>query len=98
LNHARRSADGFRFALDPETYGSWRPADMWGAVEEISCPMLILRAEHSVVMSRSEAESMIRKAPNSRLKEIGGAGHFMMLGKPAEVADEIRVFLKEIGL
>jgi pimeloyl-ACP methyl ester carboxylesterase len=93
-----RSADGFRFALDPETYGSWRPADMWEAVEEISCPMLILRAEHSVVMSRSAAESMTRKAPNSRLKEIGGAGHFMMLGKPAEVADEIRGFLKEIGL
>jgi esterase len=91
-----RSADGFRFALDPETYGSWRPADMWEAVEKISCPMLILRAEHSVVMSRSAAESMTRKAPNSRLKEIGGAGHFMMLGKPAEVANEIRGFLKEI--
>jgi len=46
-------------------------------------------------MSRSTAESMMRKAPNARLKEIGGAGHFLMLGKPAEVANEIRDFLEE---
>lgn len=92
----RRSGEGFRFALDPETYRSWRPADMWEAVEKVACPMLILRAEHSVVMSRSAAELMARKAPNARLKEIGGAGHFLMLGKPAEVASEIRSFLDEL--
>src|SRR5262245_47944246 len=51
----RRSAAGFQFALDPETYGSWRPADMWEAVEKVACPTLILRAERSVVMSRSAA-------------------------------------------
>jgi esterase len=94
----RRSADGFRFALDPETYRSWNPADMWESVEKVTCPILILRAEHSVVMSRSTAELMSRKAPNARLKEISGAGHFLMLGKPAEVASEIRAFLKELGL
>src|SRR5262245_21818890 len=87
----RKSAAGFQFALDPETYGSWQPADMWEAVEKIACPMLILRAEHSVVMSRSVAEEMARRAQNARLKEIGGAGHFLM----AEVASEIRVFLEE---
>ena len=53
----RKSADGFRFALDPETYRSWGPADMRKAFEKIPCPMLILRAEHSVVMSRSTAKS-----------------------------------------
>jgi esterase len=91
----RRSAAGFQFALDPETYGSWQPADMWEAVEKISCPMLILRAEHSIVMARSMAELMMQKALNARLKEIGGAGHFLMLGRPAEVARTIRSFLEE---
>jgi pimeloyl-ACP methyl ester carboxylesterase len=94
----RKSADGFQFALDPETYGSWRPADMWEEVEKIPCPMLILRAEHSVVMSRSAAKLMAQKSPKARWKEIGGAGHFMMLGKPAEVASEIREFLEDLGL
>jgi pimeloyl-ACP methyl ester carboxylesterase len=94
----RKSAEGFRFALDPETYGSWQPADMWEAVGRISCPMLILRAEHSVVMSRSTAELMAQKTPNARLKEIAGAGHFLMLSKPAEVANEIRFFLDEMVL
>jgi hypothetical protein len=92
----RKSAEGFRFALDPETYRSWQPADMCEAVEKIPCPMLILRAEHSVVMSRSAAELMAQKAPGARLKEIGGAGHFLMLGKPAEVASEIRGFLEGV--
>jgi pimeloyl-ACP methyl ester carboxylesterase len=59
--------------------------------------MLILRAEHSVVMSRQAAEEMTRRAPNARLKEIRGAGHFLILGKPAEVANEIRDFFDGIG-
>lgn len=46
----------------------------WEAVEKISCPMLILRAEHSVVMSRSTAELMTQKAPNARFKEIAAPG------------------------
>jgi hypothetical protein len=50
----------------------------------------------SVVMAQS-AELMMQKAPNARLKEIGGAGHFLMLGNPAEVAREIGSFLDEIG-
>jgi len=40
---------------------------------------------------------MTRRAPNVRLKEIGGAGHFLMLGRPAEVASEIRNFLEGMG-
>jgi pimeloyl-ACP methyl ester carboxylesterase len=58
---------------------------MWEAVEKISCPMLILCAEHSVVMSCSATEEMARIAPNARLMEIGGTGHFFMLGKPVVV-------------
>ena len=58
--------------------------------------MLILRAARSVVMSRQAAEEMARMAPNARLKEIDGAGHFLMLGKPAEVAREIRGFLESL--
>jgi pimeloyl-ACP methyl ester carboxylesterase len=94
----RKCAEGFQFALDPEPYGNWQPVDMREAVEKTPCPMLILRAEHNVVMSRSAAEMMAQKAPKARLKEIGGAGPFLMSGKPAEVASEIRSFLGEAGL
>jgi len=93
-----KGPDGFRFALDPETYGSWQPADLWEAVEKNTRPMLIIRAEHSSVMSRSSAELMAQKAQFARLKEIGGAGHFLILGKPEEVANEIRGFLEETGV
>lgn len=93
-----KSSEGFRFAFDPETYGGWQPADLWEAVEQNTCPILIIRAEQSIVMSSSAAELMMQKAPNARLKEIGGAGHFLMLGKPADLANEIRGFLKDTGL
>jgi pimeloyl-ACP methyl ester carboxylesterase len=52
---------------------------MWEAAEKIRCPMLIAHAEHSAVAPRSKTESMMRKAPNIRLKKIGGAGHFLCL-------------------
>jgi pimeloyl-ACP methyl ester carboxylesterase len=94
----RKSAEGFQFVFDPETYGSWQPADMWEAVGKIPCPMLILRAEHSIVMARSEAELMAQRTPNGRLKEISRAGHFLILGNPAEVAGAIHSFLEEMIL
>ena len=49
-------------------------------------------------MSRSAVKWTMRIAPNAMFKEIGGAGHFLMLGRPAEVANEIRGFLGEVGL
>jgi pimeloyl-ACP methyl ester carboxylesterase len=73
----RRSAEGFRFLLDPETCVSWQTADMWEAAEKSRWPMLIAYAEHSAVTPRSKAESMMRKAPHIRLKKIGGAGNFL---------------------
>jgi pimeloyl-ACP methyl ester carboxylesterase len=49
-------------------------------------------------MSRLAVKGMMRIAPNARFKDIGGAGHFLMLGKPAEVAGEILGFLEEVSL
>jgi len=75
----RRSAERFRFLLDPETCVSSQPSDMWEAAEKSRWPRLIAHAKHSPVTPRSKAESMMRKAPNVRLKKIGGAGHFLSL-------------------
>jgi len=49
-------------------------------------------------MSRSAVKWTMRIAPNAMFKEIGGAGHFLMLGKPSEVAGEILGFLEELSL
>jgi hypothetical protein len=57
----RESAEGFRFALDPETYGSQQPEDMWDAVERIACPMLIPRTKYALnKRCRSDGRSLRR--------------------------------------
>ncbi len=40
-----------------------------------SCPTLILRGEHSNVLTRDEAEAMTKRGPKARLVEFAGVGH-----------------------
>jgi pimeloyl-ACP methyl ester carboxylesterase len=94
----RETPEGWRFAFDPETYGSWRPGDLRGELKNIPCPTLVIRAAQTVVMSPSAPEQMVRLIPNARSVEIKDAGHFLVLGKAGEVAREIQNFLDENGL
>lgn len=91
----RQTPEGLKFAFDPETYGSWRPQDLWPEVQRLPCPLLVLRAQKTVVMSRAAAEKMAQTAPQGRYREIEGAGHFLVLGKPEAVAQAIEEFLRE---
>ena len=91
----RKTPEGRRFAFDPETYGSWQPGDLWEDLKKVSCPMLVIRAEKTVVMSPSSPEEMVRLNPRARRVEIKEAGHFLVLGKPEKVAGAIQSFLEE---
>ncbi len=94
----RKTPEGWRFKFDPETYGAWAPGDLWPEVARVGCPMLVLRAERTVVMSRAAAERMAREAPRAVLREVGGAGHMLVLGRPDAVAGAIQEFLRASGL
>ena len=45
-------------------------------------PMLILRGEHSDILSRAAAEKMTTKLAKARLVEVPGVGHAPMLSEP----------------
>ncbi len=94
----RKTPEGYRFKFDPETYGSWAPGDLWPEVARIGCPLLVLRAAKTMVMSQTAAERMAREAPRAVLRGIEGAGHMLVLGKPDAVAGAIQEFLRASGL
>lgn len=50
-------------------------AMLWAAYDAISCPTLLVRGEHSDLLSREVAESMTKRGPKARLVEFQGVGH-----------------------
>ncbi|MCC7366108.1 MAG: alpha/beta hydrolase [Dehalococcoidia bacterium] len=68
---------------------------LWESLEHIKCPVLVIRAEKSKVLSREIAEQMVERLPNGRFVEIPEAGHQVPLHQPAEFARVIREFLAE---
>lgn len=71
-------------------------AALWAAWDAIRCPTLLVRGEHSDLLSHATAEEMTRRGPCPRLVEIPGVGH-----APTFVhADQIalaRAFLTDTG-
>jgi pimeloyl-ACP methyl ester carboxylesterase len=82
---------GVRLALDPETYRSWQPADLWDALPQLDCPITVVRGAHSFVMTQADADRMLALCRQASLVTLEGTGHFPMLGRPDAVAEIIRM-------
>ncbi|WP_374582107.1 alpha/beta fold hydrolase [Pseudoduganella sp.] len=50
-------------------------AALWAAYDAIRCPTLLVRGEHSDLLSRETAQMMTQRGPQARLVEIPGVGH-----------------------
>ena len=50
-------------------------AALWAAWDAIRCPTLLVRGEHSDLLSRATAQQMTQRGPRPRLVEIRGVGH-----------------------
>lgn len=48
---------------------------LWAAYDAIRCPTLLVRGEHSDLLSRDTAQQMAARGPLPRLVEIAGVGH-----------------------
>jgi len=71
-------------------------AALWAAWDAITCPTLLVRGEHSDLLSHATAQQMTTRGPRPRLVELAGVGH-----APTFVhADQIalaREFLTGVG-
>jgi pimeloyl-ACP methyl ester carboxylesterase len=82
--NARQRADGtWGVGYDPAIAVPFRAqpagADLWPVWDAIRCPTLVLRGEHSDLLSRATAQAMAQRGPRARVVEIPGVGHAPML-------------------
>lgn len=93
----RSEEDGcFTLKCDPAVSGTSQgpeEAALWKMIESVTCPSLIVRGSGSAVLSRQAALRMVRAMRNSRLVEVGAAGHGVVADNPSESAAALLAFL-----
>ena len=99
----RKNDDGsWRAHYDPRIAESFRAAmpegdlELWGLYDAVRCPTLVLRGEHSDLLSRATTAEMARRGPGAKVIEVRGVGHAPTLLHADQVA-LVRDFLLEGG-
>ena len=99
----RRNDDGtWRAHYDPriaEVFRAGLPQDdleLWPVYDAIRCPTLVLRGEHSDLLTRETALALRLRGPKATVVEIRGVGHAPTLMHPDQIA-LVRNFLLEGG-
>jgi pimeloyl-ACP methyl ester carboxylesterase len=97
----RRNEDGsWRPHYDTriaEAYSAAMPEkdlEIWHIYDAIRCPTLLIRGEHSDVVSKQTAAEMARRGPKAKVVELHGVGHAPTLLHPTQIA-VVRDFLLE---
>ncbi|HEV3008311.1 MAG TPA: alpha/beta hydrolase [Burkholderiales bacterium] len=97
----RKSEDGsWRPHYDTriaEVYRATMPdkdLEIWPIYDAVRCPTLLVRGEHSDVVSPQTAAEMTRRGPKAKVVELHGVGHAPTLLHPSQIA-VVRDFLLE---
>ena len=69
---------------------------VWGYLESIQCPVLVVRGGASDIMALDIAESMHDRIPNATMVTVEGAGHLVMGDRPAGFQKAVTGFLSEV--
>jgi pimeloyl-ACP methyl ester carboxylesterase len=81
------------YRFDPACEQTRTPVDVSPLLARIVAPTLIVRGEHSAVLSRELAERMAKAIPSARLEELPGAHHHVTLDAPEALADCLLAWL-----
>jgi pimeloyl-ACP methyl ester carboxylesterase len=89
----RREPDGaYRMAYDPAiatAFSAEQPRqdiELWNLYDAVRCPTLLLRGEHSDLLTRQTAAQMASRGPRAKLAEIAGVGHAPTLMHADQIA------------
>lgn len=66
-----------------------RRVDLSGQIQDIKAPTLIIFGELDAVAKLEDGTALLQKIPNSTLKVVEDAGHFMFLERPEVVYDMV---------
>jgi pimeloyl-ACP methyl ester carboxylesterase len=79
-------------------HGGVGPLDLlWGYLEKIVCPTLVIRGALSVTLSPEIARKMVEVLPSGTMILIERAGHQVMGDNPEAFESAVRQFLKTYG-
>ena len=67
-------------------------------LDQVRCPVLILRGSESDVFTDADAERFATALPDARWVRVEGAGHTIQGDRPADLVREVGAFLAERGL
>ena len=82
---------GRRMGSDPET-----EKRLWGYLETLQCPTLLVRGGGSDIVAMDTADRMHQAIPNSHLATIDGAGHLVMGDSPSGFQSAVTDFLASL--
>jgi pimeloyl-ACP methyl ester carboxylesterase len=66
---------------------------LWNAFGRVRAPTLLVRGEHSDVLTQSEASTVCERMHDTLLAEIPGAGHDLAVEQPETVSSVVLVYL-----
>ena len=89
---ARTEEGRWTFKFDRESFLGGDGLDVLETIKEIKIPTMLVRAEHSRIMTAEAAENARASNPNARLVTIAGAHHHVILEMPEAVARLIEEF------
>ena len=70
---------------------------MWALYDAVKAPTLVLRGEHSDILSASTAQAMRARGPQARSLEIPGVGHAPTLMSPEQIQPVQRFLLDHLA-
>jgi esterase len=91
----RLASGRWAYRFDPACDRTRTPVDAWPLLPRIRVPTLIVRGEHSTILTREVAERMAEAIPSARLEELPGAFHHVTLDAPAALAGCLVAWLGE---
>lgn len=74
------------------------PIDGRPFLPQITCPTLIVRAQHTPVLSMEKLERLVNPLPNGRWVEVPDTNHHVMLDNPDGLVKVVKEFLAELAL
>ena len=92
----RTSSGGWTMKFDRESFLGSDGVDVPAAIGRIRDPLLLLRAEHSHIMTAEAAEHAAALNPLATLITIADAHHHVILEQPAAVARTIEEFIENV--
>lgn len=96
------------FAFQQRADGKWvakldrktlfrEPVNGLPLLPQITCPTLVVRAEHTPLLSPTKIRRLMNGLPNGRWVEVKDTYHHVMLDNPDGLVQVVREFLREIG-